>query len=126
VPQSGRPARTSPVVFDSGFWNEDMRRATSAGRRVALAARAEYETAGVAFDELRACSTEGPGGTSLPGCMKVYVPPPAGPHGMVLRIARDSDSRLRLAYRAFGLRHPGRDVGQPSVYEVAHRRLNPT
>jgi hypothetical protein len=103
-----------------------MRRATSTGRRAALAARDEYETVGVAFSEPRASATVGPGGTSLLGCMKVYVPPPAGPHGMVLRIARDTDGRLGLAYLAFGLRHPGPDVRQPSVYEVAHRRMNPT
>ena len=101
-----------------------MRRATSVGQRVATAARAEYESAGVAYGELRGCASEEPGGTSLPGCMKVYVPVPAGPHGMVLRIARDSDGRLGLAYLAFGLRHPGPKVRQPSVYEIAHRRLN--
>lgn len=42
---------------------------------------------------------------------------------MVLDIDRRG-GRLVLAYLAFGLRHPGRDVRQPSVYEVAHRRLN--
>jgi hypothetical protein len=123
VPQPGRPARTPPVVFDARFWDEDMRRATEGGRRVATAARDEYETAGVPYSELRACASEGSGGTSLPSCMKIYVPPPAGPHGMVLRIARGGDGRLALAYLAFGLRHPGPNVRQPSVYEVAHRRL---
>lgn len=91
-----------------------------------MGARAEYETGGVLYTELRACAAEGPGGTSLPACMKVYVPPPAGPHGMVLRITRDGDGRLRLAFLAFGLRHPGPNVRQPSVYDVAHRRLNLT
>ncbi|MGH3026720.1 MAG: hypothetical protein ACRDLR_09755, partial [Gaiellaceae bacterium] len=67
---------------------------------------------------------EGPGGTALTRCMKVYVPTPAGRYGLVLQIARRRDGKLGLAYLAFGLRHPGRDVRQPSVYEVAHRRLN--
>lgn len=56
--------------------------------------------------------------------MKVYVPVPAGTYGMVFQIGRRSDGKLGLAYLAFGLRHPGPDVRQPSVYEVAHRRLH--
>jgi hypothetical protein len=36
------------------------------------------------------------------------------------------EGRLRLLYAAFGLRHPGRDLRQPSVYEIAHRRLHQT
>lgn len=103
-----------------------MRRATEGGRRVAMVIRAEYETSGIPYSELRACASEGPGGSSLPGCMKTYLPPPAGQHGMVLRIAVDDEGRLVLAFLAFGLRHPGPNVRQPSVYDVAHRRLNPS
>jgi hypothetical protein len=88
-----------------------------------MAARAEYESAGVPISELRACDPEGPGGTQLSRCMKVYVPAPAGLHRMVFQIGRRSDGKLGLAYLAFGLRHPGPDVRQPSMYEVAHRRL---
>ena len=55
--------------------------------------------------------------------MKVYVPTSDRPHGMVFEITRDSSGRLRLAYAAFGLRHPPAESRQPSVYEVAHRRL---
>lgn len=81
-----------------------------------------FEVDGVRIDQLRACEPEGTDGTALPHCVKVYLPPPAGPHGMVLEIDQRGD-RLVLAYVAFGLRHPGREVRQPSVYEVAHRRL---
>jgi hypothetical protein len=42
---------------------------------------------------------------------------------MVFEIERIS-GRLRLLYAAFGLRHPGPEVRRPSVYEMAHRRLN--
>jgi hypothetical protein len=124
VPQERRTARTPPVVFDDATWVEDMKRATAAGRRAAMGARAENESAGVPIDELRACDPEGPHGTQLKRCMKVYVPAPAGPHGMVLQIGRKRDGKLALSYLAFGLRHPARDMRQPSVYEIAHRRLH--
>jgi hypothetical protein len=109
-------------VFDAVAWAEDMIRASSAAREVAASARVAFETQGVPVDQLRACEPEGTDATSLPHCMKVYLPSPAGAHGMVFEIDRRGD-RLVLAYAAFGLRHPGRDVRQPSVYEIAHRRL---
>jgi hypothetical protein len=89
-----------------------------------MVARADYEAGGVLVGALRACDPEGPGGTALESCVKVYLPAPAGPHGMVFRIARQRGGRLGLAYLAFALRHPGPDMRQPSVYEVAHRRLH--
>jgi hypothetical protein len=94
-----------------------------------MAAQAGYESDGVPIDELRACDPEGPGGTQLERCMKVYVPAPSGPHGMVFRIGRRRDGKLGLAYLAFGLRHPARDARQP-WYTMSHadgctRRLKP-
>jgi hypothetical protein len=102
-----------------------MARASSAARRVAEAARNEFESYGVPIASLKPCDAEGADGTQLTGCAKVYLPPPVGLHGMVLRFARQPDGRFTLAYAAFGLRHPPRDSRQPSVYEVAHRRLHP-
>jgi hypothetical protein len=99
-----------------------MARATVAAREVAAAARENFETAGVPFDQLKPCHPEGPAGTALDHCVKVYLPAPAGPHGMVFEIVRIR-GRLRLIYAAFGLRHPPPESRQPSVYEVAHRRL---
>jgi hypothetical protein len=99
-----------------------MLRASAAARAVAEVARDDFERNGVAIDQLKACAPEGPDATELPHCLKVYLPAPDGPHGMVFDIDR-VDGRLRLLYAAFGLRHPGRDVRQPSVYEIAHRRL---
>lgn len=124
MPQPRRTGRTPPVTFDDAAWAEDMKRASATARRSATAARAQYESGGVPLAELRACAPEGPGGTQLERCVKVYVPAPAGPHGMVFQIARDSNGGLTLAYLAFGLRHPSRDMRQPSVYQVAHRRLH--
>lgn len=89
---------------------------------MAAEARGEFEANGVPIPQLKACEPEGPGGTQLPHCVKVYLPAPDGPHGMVFEIERIS-GRLRLLYAAFGLRHPDPQMRQPSVYEVAHRRL---
>jgi hypothetical protein len=123
MPQERRPALTPPVVFDDTAWAEDLLRASATARRVATEARGEFETKGVPIAQLKACEPEGPAGTRLPHCVKVYLPAPDGPHGMVFEIER-INGRLRLLYVAFGLRHPGPEVRQPSVYEVAHRRLN--
>ncbi len=68
------------------------------------------ESSGVPFEELRASDPEGPAGTQLNRCMKVYVPVPGGPHGMVFQIGRQRGGKLGLAYLAFVLRHLARDT----------------
>lgn len=123
MPQQRRPAVTPPVVFDEAAWAADLLRASASARRVATEARDQFETNGVPIDQLKACDPEGAAGTHLPRCVKVYLPAPDGPHGMVFEIERIS-GRLRLLYAAFGLRHPGPEMRRPSVYEVAHRRLS--
>ena len=65
---------------------------------------------------------EGPEGTRLRRCVKVYPPPPAGRWGLVLELVR-AGGVLQLEHRAFGVRHPDRPW-QPSVYQVADRRLH--
>jgi hypothetical protein len=72
---------------------------------------------------LRRCDEEGTDGTRLVACVKVHLPPPAGPFGMVFRVSHDS-SRAKLAVVAFGVRHPSRSSNAPSVYRLAHRRLH--
>lgn len=114
---------TPPVIFDEAAWAEDLLRASATARGVATEARREFETNGVPIAQLKACDHEGPAGTRLPHCLNVYLPVPDGPHGMVFEIERIS-GRLRLLCAAFGLRHPGSEMRQPSVYEVAHRRLS--
>ncbi len=118
---SGR--KHAAVAFDEAAWSEDMRNATDAAREIAARRRAQLERDGQPIDELRACDSEGSDRTSLPGCVKVYIPPPYGPWGLVYLIARDDDGRLRLDHLAFGLRHPPR-ARRASVYQVAHERLN--
>jgi hypothetical protein len=82
-----------------------MARASDAGRRVAHDARKEFEESGIPIEQLKRCDAESTDGTQLDHCVKVYLPAPVGPHGMVFRIARQPDGRLRL-----GL------LTRPSVY----------
>jgi hypothetical protein len=77
-----------------------------------------------AVAELRACQAEGPDATWLPGCVKLYLPPPAAPWGAVMAIAVDpAGGRATLDFLAFGLHHPptGR---RASVYQLAHQPLH--
>jgi hypothetical protein len=56
--------------------------------------------------------------------MKVYLPPPGGPLGLVYRIAKDERGRLYLDHLAFGVRHQPPGSKAESVYQIAHRRLH--
>lgn len=114
--------RRLTVRFDEEAFAEDVDHATAAGRRVAQQARIRLEREGLRTTEARRCMAEGPDGTRLPHCVKVYLPPPDGQWGLVLEVVR-SRRTLQLAYLAFGLRHPDQPW-QPSVYQVAHRRLH--
>lgn len=117
-----RTGRAS-ALFDDAAFAEDLNRASEAGRAVALTARKEYEQGGVSIEHLLACEEEGPEGTALANCMKTRLPHPDGRFGMVFRIER-RNGRPVLAYAAFGVRHHPRESNAPSVYEIAHQRLN--
>lgn len=97
-------------------------RSGRAGAKVLRDARSQFERDGVEIKTLRRCDPEGRDGTKLPACFKVYLPPPNGKFGMVLRFVRDDDG-LALRYLAFGIRHHPRDSNALTVYDVAHRRL---
>lgn len=112
-----------PARFDGEAFEEDCSHATTAGKRVARQARARYENEGAPVAELRACQQEGRDGTRLGGCVKVYLPPPDGPWGMVFTGDTDHAQPV-LVCLAFGLRHPRRAY-VPSVYRVADSRLHP-
>jgi hypothetical protein len=75
-----------PIRFDTGSWNEDMRRTTREGRAAAEHAKRGYTRRGIPLSEPRPCQPEGRDGTELPNCAKVYLPPPDGRFGMVLSI----------------------------------------
>lgn len=119
---SDNRASRAPAQFDDAAFSEDLKRTSDKGRQVAEAARREYEQVGVPIDDLLACDDEGPEGTALQHCMKVYLPRPDGRFGMVLRIELREKKAL-LVYAAFGVRHHPRDSHTPTVYQLADRRL---
>jgi len=85
VPSPRRPGHTPPVAFDEDAWFADMRRASAGARKIAEQVREGYESSGVPVSELRRCGVDARDGTSLEHCVKVYIPAPIGPHGMVFR-----------------------------------------
>lgn len=113
----------APALFDDTAFDEDLERASDAGKDVALAARSDFEANGVPVADLLACDDEGPGGTALRHCVKVRLPHPDGKFGMVFRIELRNGKSI-LAFAAFGVRHHPPDSHAPTVYEIAHRRLN--
>jgi hypothetical protein len=122
MPQAPR-AGHAPVVFTDDAFDDDIAHASSGGRAAGEAARRRYERGGVPVSELRHVEAEGRDGTTLPRCLKVYLPPPDGRFGMVFQLRVAEDGRPYLACLAFGTRHPS-GPGALSVYAVASRRLN--
>jgi len=114
--------RPAPVVFDDALFDTDVHRASDAGAAAAHAARQRFEANGVPRDELRKCEAEGSEGSQLPGCLKVYLPPPAGRFGMVFQL-EIVDGRGQLQFIAFGVRHHPPESNAESVYQIAHKRL---
>jgi hypothetical protein len=115
-----------PVGFDEDALAEDLDR-LPAGAEIALRAfRNELRRdGGIPRSRLMVCQPEGRDGTRLGGCVKTYIPWPGGRFGAVFVAARHPDRALTLRAFAFGVRHHPRGSNAESVYEVAHRRLNP-
>jgi hypothetical protein len=109
--------------FDDILFAEDLAHATAAGSEVGVSERRRIEREGISPAELMGCEPEARDGTRLPGCVKTHLPQPAGDWGMVFTGDADDKGAPVLVCLAFGRRHPLRPW-QPSVYEVAHRRLN--
>jgi len=63
---------------------EDLARCTRAARAAIEPVVAEIRRDGVPFEWLRRCEEEGHDGTRLGGCVKFYIPRPAGQWGAVL------------------------------------------
>lgn len=101
---------------------EDLVRCTPAARAAIEPMVATLRDEGVPRDWLFRCEEEGHDGTRLKGCVKLYIPQPAGQWGAVLSGDREA-KKPALVLVAVGERHPARPW-KPSVYEVAHRRLS--
>jgi len=114
----------APVAFDELAWQEDLLKASKSARRIGEETRSRLEREGQAVDALFACDEDARDGTSLPGCVKVYIPPPGGPLGIVYRLAKNKDGRFYLDHLAFGVRHHPPGSNARSVYRAAHGRLH--
>lgn len=106
------------VRFSERQFSDDLENAGASGRPVLTAARETLEREGIDAKLLMPCSGEHRDGTDLGGLVKLYLPVPYGPWGLVLAPARDQHG-LFLRPVAFGQRHPTR---RPTVYDVAHYR----
>jgi hypothetical protein len=79
---------------------------------------------GLPRERLMACEAEGRDGTRLGGCVKTYVPWPAGRFGAVMVAVTHLERPVGLRVIAFGVRHQPAEAHALSVYQIAHRRLN--
>ena len=116
------------IEFGSVEWREEVERydRRSPARVQAQSARKTIE-AGTATLDWKRCKADGPGGTKLPGCRKLYVPlgkqgASEAPCGFVFQLIQKPDDSLAWNMIAFGERHPT-DERTRNVYERAHRRL---
>jgi len=101
---------------------EDLARCSPAARAAIEHMVATLRDEGAPREWLRRCEEEGQDGTRLKGCVKLYIPQPAGQWGAVLSGDQEA-KKPALVLLAVGLRHPERPW-KPSVYEIAHRRLH--
>jgi hypothetical protein len=82
-----------------------------------------FEREGVPVDRLPACQDEHRTGTSLPGCLKVYLPDSDGDWRMIFQIATDEAGPL-LSYLGCGVGHQPRGTRAPDGHQIAHHRLH--
>lgn len=80
-------ARRWRVLFDPDATAEDLAHATKAARDIGEQAIARLRRDGINREQLYACKAEGRDGTRLPGCVKIYLPPPDGRCGIGSRAA---------------------------------------
>jgi hypothetical protein len=113
---------TFEVHVDERALADDLARASDAARAAIEPMLQRLKADGAPAVWLRRCDAEARDGTRLPGCVKLYIPQPAGRWGAVF-LGGAVDGSLKLFLLAVGERHPDA-AWRPSVYEIAHRRLN--
>jgi len=117
------PPTLIPVVFDDEAINHDLQRLPATARDALDALKRDVAGAGgIPATRVRRCDPEARDGTRLPGCAKTYVPWGEDKWGLVFAGARHPTRPFALRAFAYGVRHPMGTT--PSVYEIAHRRLN--
>jgi hypothetical protein len=124
MPGASRPGAHFRVDFDDATFAEDLEHTSSdTGRELAQRERDKLTDERLPSDQLKRGDTVARDGTSLPGCVKIYIPEPDGTWGMVFQLRIGSDGRPFLACLAFGTRHPT-GLGALSVYQIAHQRIH--
>ena len=118
--QSSGPA--FEVHLDERALTDDLARATDAAKAAIEPMLLRLKADGAPAAWLKRCDAEARDGTRLPGCVKLYIPQPAGQWGAVF-LGGAVGGSLKLFLLAIGERHPGA-AWRPSVYEIAHRRLH--
>lgn len=114
-----------PVAFDELAMAEDLARLGQGGAEALAALGREIDRlGGLPREQLLACEAEGRDGTRLGGCVKTYVPWPAGRFGAVMVPVSHPERPVGLRVIAFGVRHQPREAHALTVYQIAHRRLN--
>ena len=110
------------VHVDEAELAEDLAHATEAAQAAIRSMVDRLKSDGVPPDWLGKCDAEARDGTRLGGCVKLYIPQPAGQWGAVF-LGGQVGGKPTLFLLAVGERHPG-TPWKPSVYEIAHRRLH--
>lgn len=114
-----------PVGFDDDALAEDLGHLPAAAEEAFRQFRKTTQRqGGIPRSQLMACQAEGRDGTRLAGCVKTYIPWPAGRFGAVLVAVTHPARPLALRAVAFGIRHRPQGSSAPTVYEVADRRIN--
>ena len=113
---------TFEVHVDERALADDLARASDAARAAIEPMLQRLKANGAPAVWLKRCDAEARDGTRLPGCVKLYIPQPAGQWGAVF-LGGAVDGSPTLFMLAVGERHPGA-AWRPSVYELAHRRLH--
>jgi hypothetical protein len=120
TPEASGPCFAASI--DEATLEEDLARATDAGRTAIRPVIEQLRGAGAPMSWLKRCEAEHRDGTDLSGCVKFYIPQPAGPWGAVFTGDRTATIPT-LVLLAVGVRHHPRGSNAPTVYQLAHRRL---
>jgi hypothetical protein len=118
------------IQFGVEEWQEEVERyrPSAIPRARAQSARRVIEAGSARLDWKRCRSDDGPSGTRLAHCLKLYLPldkegASAAPYGFVFQLQRTADDSPMLNFVAFGERHPDNERTK-SVYTRAHKRLH--
>jgi hypothetical protein len=122
--RSDRRPTVVPTVFDESLLANDLKRLPQAAKSALCSVhRHAHLNGGIPRDRLKRCQADARDRTDLAGCVKIYVPWPDGPWGIVFRAGEDPRRPFALYTIAYGRRHPG--ARHISVYQLAHQRVHP-